>query len=138
LAKTVAAVADAGPAHFKPIYDWSDPIKDKVEKVAKTVYGARSVQWGRKALKDLRRIKRLGLEGLPVCIAKTQSSLTDDPKGGGLPKDFDLQIREIEISSGAGFVVPICGEMLRMPGLPRVPGANRMHLDKDGEIVGLA
>jgi formate--tetrahydrofolate ligase len=138
LAKTVARVADQGPAHFKPIYDWSDPVRLKVEKVAKAVYGAQSVQWGRTALKDLKRIKRLGLEGLPVCIAKTQSSLTDDPKGGGLPKEFVLQIREIEISAGAGFVVPICGEILRMPGLPRVPGANRMHLDEDGEIVGLA
>lgn len=138
LATTVARVADQGPAHFKPIYDWSDPVRLKVEKVAKAVYGAQSVQWGRTALKDLRRIKRLGLEGLPVCIAKTQSSLTDDPKGGGLPKEFVLQIREIEISSGAGFVVPICGEILRMPGLPRVPGANRMHLNEDGEIVGLA
>lgn len=138
LAKTVARVADQGPAHFKPIYDWSDPVRLKVEKVAKAVYGAQSVQWGRTALKDLKRIKRLGLEGLPVCIAKTQSSLTDDPKGGGLPKEFVLQIREIEISAGAGFVVPICGEILRMPGLPRVPGANRMHLNEDGEIVGLA
>jgi formate--tetrahydrofolate ligase len=138
LAQTVVAVADKGPAHFKPIYDWSDPVKTKVEKVAEKVYGARSVQWSRKAMKDLKRIKRLGLDGLPICIAKTQSSLTDDPRGGGLPKDFDLQIREIEISAGAGFVVPICGEMLRMPGLPRVPGANRMHLNEDGEIVGLA
>jgi formate--tetrahydrofolate ligase len=138
LASKVVEMVDSTEPGFKPLYDWSDPIKTKVERVTKTIYGARSVQWGRLAERDLRRIKRLGLEGLAVCIAKTQSSLSDNPKGGGIPKDFDIHVREIEISAGAGFVVPICGEILRMPGLPRVPGANRMHLNEDGEIVGLA
>jgi formate--tetrahydrofolate ligase len=138
LASTVVEIVDAATPGFKPVYDWNSPVKEKVEKVAKTIYGARQVRWDRQAMQDLRRIKRLELEGLPVCIAKTQSSLSDNPKGGGLPGEYDIHIREIEISAGAGFLVPICGDMLRMPGLPRVPGATRMHLDEDGGIVGLA
>jgi len=138
LATKVVEVVDAATPGFKPVYDWNDPVKVKVEKIATTIYGARSVRWDRQAEQDLRRIKRLDLEGLPVCIAKTQSSLSDDPKGGGLPGEYDIHIREIEISAGAGFLVPICGDMLRMPGLPRVPGATKMHLNEDGEIVGLA
>jgi len=139
LAEKVVEVVDAATPGFRPLYDAGDSIKDKVEKVTKTVYGARSVEWGRLAERDLRRIKRLGLDHLAVCIAKTQSSLSDNPKAGGIPPGpFDIHVREIEISAGAGFVVPICGEILRMPGLPRIPGANKMHLNEDGEIVGLA
>jgi formate--tetrahydrofolate ligase len=138
LAETVVKVVDAAVPGFKPVYDWATPVKDKVEKVATTIYGARKVRWDRQAEQDLKRIKRLGLEMLPICIAKTQSSLSDDPKGGGLPGEYDIHVREIEISAGAGFLVPICGNILRMPGLPKVPGATRMHLTEDGEIVGLA
>jgi formate--tetrahydrofolate ligase len=138
LASAVVEVVDAVTPGFKPVYDWNSPVKEKVEQVAKTIYGAQQVRWDRQAQQDLKRIKRLDLEGLPVCIAKTQSSLSDNPKGGGLPGEYDIHIRKIEISAGAGFLVPICGDMLRMPGLPRVPGATRMHLDEDGGIVGLA
>ncbi len=138
LAEKVVQVVDNASAGFTPIYDWSAPVKDKVHQVATLIYGAQRVRWDRKAEQDLKKIKRLGLEGLPVCIAKTQSSLSDDPKGGGLPGTYDIHIREIEISAGAGFLVPICGDMLRMPGLPRVPGATKMHLTENGDIVGLA
>jgi formate--tetrahydrofolate ligase len=137
LARAVVETVDASTPGFKPIYSWDMPIMEKVERVCKTVYGARSVQWGRGAKRDLRRIKRLGLTGLPVCIAKTPASPSDDPKAGGIPDPFDIHVREIEIASGAGFVVPICGDILRMPGLPRVPGATRMGLNEDGEIEGL-
>jgi formate--tetrahydrofolate ligase len=138
LARKVVEVVDAASPGFTPVYDWNSPVKEKVEQVAIKIYGAQKVHWDRQAKQDLKRIKRLELEGLPVCIAKTQSSLSDDPKGGGLPGVYDIHIRKIEISAGAGFLVPICGDMLRMPGLPRVPGATRMHLSEDGEIVGLA
>ncbi len=138
LARAVAEVVDSSDPGFTPTYDRADPIKVKVEKVARQIYGATGVEWGQKANRDLRRIKRLGLEELPVCIAKTQSSLTDNPKGGGLPKAHTVHVREIEIAAGAGFVVPICGDMLRMPGLPRVPGAEGMDIDEEGVIVGLS
>ncbi|MCP4869046.1 MAG: formate--tetrahydrofolate ligase [Proteobacteria bacterium] len=138
LAEAVVEVGEASKADFKPLYDWSDPVTDKIEAVCHTIYGAQSVSYGRLAERHLKRIKRLGLEGLPVCIAKTASSLSDDPKGGGLPYDFDIHVREIEIASGAGFLIPICGDILRMPGLPRVPGATRMSVEADGTIRGLS
>ena len=138
LAQAVVDTADASTPGFKPIYDWDAPITEKVERVCKVVYGAQAVQWGRLAERDLKRIKRLGLSGLPVCIAKTPASPSDDPKAGGIPAPFDIHVREIEIAAGAGFVVPICGDILRMPGLPRVPGATRMSISEDGEIKGLA
>ncbi len=138
LAQKVVEVVDNAQPGFTPVYEWNSPVKQKVEQIATKIYGAQQVHWDRQAEQDLKRIKRLDLEGLPVCIAKTQSSLSDDPKGGGLPGKYDIHIRKIEISAGAGFLVPICGDMLRMPGLPRVPGATRMRLSEDGEIVGLA
>ncbi len=138
LARAVVRVADAATPGFTPLYDWSDPVKVKVEEVARKAYGADGVVWAGRSALDLRRIKRLGLEGLPVCIAKTQSSLSDDPKAGGFPTGFEITIRQIEIAAGAGFVVPITGEIMRMPGLPRVPGASRMDVDEDGTIHGLS
>ena len=138
MAQKVVEVVDKAQPGFTPVYDWNSPVKQKVEQIATKIYGAQTVHWDRQAEQDLKRIKRLDLEGLPVCIAKTQSSLSDNPKGGGLPGEYDIHIRKIEISAGAGFLVPICGDMLRMPGLPRIPGATRMHLSEDGEIVGLA
>ena len=138
LARAVVEVGEAAEPGFKPLYDWSEPVTDKIERVCHAIYGAQSVSYGRLAQRHLQRIDRLGLTGLPVCIAKTASSLSDDPKGGGLPHDFDIHVREIEIASGAGFLIPICGEILRMPGLPRVPGATHMGIDADGTIRGLS
>ena len=138
LAQTVVDIVDSTTPGFTPIYDWNAPVKDKVERIAQTIYGAKGVRWDRKAEQGLKRIKRLGLTALPICIAKTQSSFSDDPKAGGIPGDFELRVREIQISAGAGFLVPICGDIMRMPGLPRVPGATRMNLSKSGDITGLA
>ena len=138
LAEAVVEEVENSTSTFKPLYDWAEPVKDKIERVCHTIYGAQSVSYGRLAERHLKRIQRLGLEGLPVCIAKTAGSLSDDPKGGGLPHDFDIHVREIEIASGAGFLIPICGDILRMPGLPRVPGATRMSVDADGTIRGLS
>jgi len=96
------------------------------------------VEFGPKANADLKRIEKLGLTNLPICIAKTQYSFTDDPTRVGRTSDFFLTIREIEIAAGAGFLVPIAGDMMRMPGLPAVPAAEAMDIDENGVITGLS
>lgn len=138
LAKSVVEAVESCTGPYKPIYDWNDSIEHKVEKVAKNVYGAGSVVFQTKARADLRRVQRLGLEHLPICIAKTQNSLSDNTKLLGRPEGFKLTVREIEIAAGAGFVIPITGTMLRMPGLPAIPSAEGIDIDKDGNITGLS
>lgn len=137
LATKVAAVADSGTANFAPMYNWEDSVKDKINAVATKVYGAANVEYGATAKRDLRRIAKLGLDHLPVCIAKTQKSLSDNPKLLGRPKDFTITVREIEIAAGAGFLVPITGAMMRMPGLPSVPASEHIDIDDNGLISGL-
>jgi len=122
---------------FKSLYDWNQSVEEKIEIVAKEIYGAEFIDYTPLARSDLRTIKKLGFEKLPVCIAKTQKSLSDNPKLLGRPKDFVVTVREIEISSGAGFLVPITGSIMRMPGLPAVPAATRMDVDDDGNVTGL-
>jgi len=122
---------------FHAMYDWSWPIMDKIEAVAKKIYGASAIDYTPRAKADLRKIEKLGLTGLPVCIAKTQKSLSDNPNLLGRPKDFVVTVREIEIAAGAGFVVPITGEIMRMPGLPNVPAAESIDVDAEGNITGL-
>lgn len=134
LARAVVAHAKTKP--FTPTYELSDPISDKIRKVALKIYGARDVAFTKQAERDLKRIVKLGYADLPVCIAKTQSSLSDDPKLQGRPRDFELTVREVQINAGAGFLVVLTGDILRMPGLPRVPAAEAIDL-KDGEITGL-
>ena len=121
----------------EPLYDWNLPVPDKIACVAREIYGAQAVDFTSEAKKDLSRIEKLGYAGLPVCIAKTQSSLSDNPKLLGRPKDFLVTVRQILISSGAGFLVPLTGEILRMPGLPRIPSAENIDIDGNGEISGL-
>ena len=122
---------------FRPLYDWSLPVKDKIGKVAREIYGAEHIEYTAEAEKDLRTIHDFGYEGLPVCIAKTQKSLSDNPSLLGRPKDFIVTVRDIVISSGAGFLVPITGDIMRMPGLPRTPAAEKMSVDDDGRVTGL-
>jgi len=122
---------------FKPLYDWNDSVENKIEIVAKRIYGAEHIDYTNLAKKDLKTIKRLGYDKLPVCIAKTQKSLSDNPDLLGRPKDFVVTVREIAISAGAGFLVPITGEIMRMPGLPQVPAAGLMNVDSDGNVAGL-
>ncbi len=138
LAREVVTAIDSSRTRFTPTYDWDDSVKDKVCAVAKKIYGAEKVDFLPKALQDLKKIDRLGLQGLPVCIAKTQSSLSDNPKSLGRPKAFTLTVREIEIASGAGFLIPITGDMLRMPGLSSTPAAEAIDIDNDGKITGLS
>jgi formate--tetrahydrofolate ligase len=108
----------------------------KIEAVARKMYGARDVQFTRRARRDLKDVERLGYAGLPVCLAKIPGSLSDDPSRRGRPTDFDITVRELRINSGAGFLVVLTGDILRMPGLPKRPLAERIDL-VDGRIVGL-
>ena len=137
LAKKVAEAADSFSEPFKPTYDWASPVTEKIEAIAKKIYGADSVEFASRARLNLKRIKNLKLEGLPVCVAKTQKSLSDDPKLLGRPTGFSITVREIEIAAGAGFLVPITGDMMRMPGLPAIPSAENIDITDDGEISGL-
>jgi formate--tetrahydrofolate ligase len=122
---------------FEPMYRLEDSVEDKISAVARKVYGAEAVDFTLEARRDLRRIKKLGYDKFPVCIAKTQKSLSDNPKLLGRPEDFLVTVRRIIINAGAGFLVPLTGDIIRMPGLPAEPAAKRLDVDDDGNIVGL-
>jgi formate--tetrahydrofolate ligase len=134
LAEAVAAHAEQRAKPFTPLYDWSEPIPAKMDKVARAMYGAREVEWSREARRALTQIEALGFGGLPLCIAKTQKSLSDDPQVVGRPADFEITVRDVILAAGAGYVVPLLGDIMRMPGLPAAPQAERMDL-VDGEVV---
>jgi formate--tetrahydrofolate ligase len=135
LAEVVWSVAQRSEPRFKPLYDWQAGIEDKILTVAGEMYGAEAVDYQPRAKRDKSQLEKLGFGGLPVCIAKTQQSLSDNPALLGRPKDFLVTVREIHLAAGAGFLVPITGEILRMPGLPKEPLAQRFDLGADGEIV---
>ncbi|MBT8272870.1 MAG: formate--tetrahydrofolate ligase, partial [Bacteroidia bacterium] len=137
LAKQVVEVVESNNANFTPMYNWDMSVEDKINAVAKKVYGADGVEFAPLAKRNLRTIANLGLEGLPVCIAKTQKSLSDNDKLLGRPTGFTITIREIEIAAGAGFLVPISGNIMRMPGLPAHPASENINIDNDGNISGL-
>jgi formate--tetrahydrofolate ligase len=138
LAKMVVREAEKCRYVFKPTYELEDNVRVKIEKVCRTVYGAQHVILSNKAKKQLAKFERLGYGNLPICIAKTQKSLSDDEKLLGRPENFDIHIREFEIAAGAGFLIPIAGDILRMPGLPQVPAAEHIDISKDGVITGLS
>jgi formate--tetrahydrofolate ligase len=137
LAEHVIEVVEACKTKFKPLYEWDMPIEEKIETIAKKIYGAEHVDYNSSAKLQLKRIKELGLDQLPICVAKTQKSLSDNPKLLGRPKDFILTVREIEIASGAGFIIPITGDIMRMPGLPAHPASEGIDITDSGEISGL-
>ncbi len=137
LAETVIDALENDKADFKFLYDLDSPIKSKIETIAKRIYGADGVTFSAVAEKAIAGMEADGFGNLPICIAKTQASLTDDSKKKGAPKGWILNVREVQLSSGAGFIVPICGTLTLMPGLPKVPAAMRMDLLPDGRIVGL-
>jgi formate--tetrahydrofolate ligase len=137
LAQQVVDIIEEGKSDFKPLYSWNQSVEEKIETIAKTIYGASDVEYTSKARADLRTIGNLGLEGLPVCIAKTQKSLSDNPDLIGRPTGFNITVREIEIAAGAGFLVPITGDMMRMPGLPAHPASENIDIDEEGNITGL-
>lgn len=137
LAQAVIEAVESNTSDFKPLYKWESPVKDKIATIATEIYGAEYVDYTAKAKADLRKITNLGLDHLPICVAKTQKSLSDNPKLLGRPKDFIITVREIEIAAGAGFLVPITGDIMRMPGLPAQPASEAIDIDENGEIVGL-
>jgi formate--tetrahydrofolate ligase len=137
LAKTVKEVAESGLSNFTPLYhfDWS--IEQKIETIARKIYGAAEVEYSVKARQQIKLFNKIGLDKLPVCIAKTQYSLSDDPKLINRPSGFIIKIREFDIAAGAGFIIPIAGTIMRMPGLPSKPAAENIDIDAEGNITGL-
>ena len=123
--------------HFCPLYELEDTLYEKVHKVCKTMYGASDVAFTKEAEKDLKIIRHLGLNKLPICIAKAPSSLSDDPNLHGRPRDFQITVRNIQVSAGAGFLVILTGNIMRMPGLPKRPKAEQVELLPDGSVIGV-
>ncbi len=138
IAQAVADIIDSGVNGFKPLYDWNLPVEEKIMTIAKEIYGADDVEYSPKAREGLKMIKELGFDGLPVCMAKTQKSFSDNENKIGRPKNFIVTVREFEFAAGAGFVIPILGDMMRMPGLPATPAAEGMDIDHSGKISGLS
>lgn len=136
LAKKVVEACEK-PSDFAPIYSLDLTVKEKIEKIAATIYGASKVNYTTAAEKAIKEVEALGADKLPVCIAKTQYSLSDNPTLLGAPKDFEITVRNITLSNGAGFVVAYTGDIMTMPGLPKVPAAHSIDVDSDGKIVGL-
>ena len=122
---------------FKFIYDLSDDIKTKIEKVAKKIYYAKGVEYSSEVIEEINRLESLGYGEYPICIAKTQYSLSDDPKNLECNNDYMIKVRGVEIKNGAGFIVVLAGNIMTMPGLPRVPAAEGIDIDKDGNIIGI-
>lgn len=137
LAEYVVEAAESCKGDFKPTYELEDTIEDKINKIAKTIYGADGVNFTPKARKQMKRFAELGFDKFPVCMAKTQKSLTDVDSKRGRPSGFSINIREFEVAAGAGFIVPIAGNILRMPGLPASPASERIDVDAAGNIEGL-
>lgn len=125
------------PSNYAPIYPLELGIKEKIEKIASSIYGAKKVNYTAQAEKAIAEVTALGADKLPVCIAKTQYSLSDDPALLGAPKDFEITVRNVSLSNGAGFVVVYTGEIMTMPGLPKAPAAHNIDVDQNGKIAGL-
>lgn len=136
LAKKVVEACEK-PSNFAPIYSLDLTVKEKIEKIAKTIYGAGKVNYTSAAEKAISEVEKLGADNLPVCIAKTQYSLSDNPALLGAPKNFEITVRNVTLSNGAGFVVVYTGDIMTMPGLPKVPAAHGIDVDENGKIVGL-
>lgn len=138
LAKAVVEEIEGGKNKFAALYDWNISIRDKIETIALEIYGADGVDYSKQALSDLMKIDQLGLNHLPICMAKTQKSFSDNESLLGRPDHFRITIREFEFAAGAGFVIPILGNMMRMPGLPAIPASENMTIDNNGKISGLS
>ncbi|MEO1087179.1 MAG: formate--tetrahydrofolate ligase, partial [Acidobacteriota bacterium] len=137
LARKVVEQASKVSEPYTPLYTLEMSAEEKVEALATKLYGADGVVWSDEAKRDLRRIAKLGYANLPVCVAKTHKSLSDDPKKANRPSGFTVQVRSLVLSAGAGFLVPLLGEVVRMPGLPKRPNFSDVELLDSGEITGL-
>ncbi len=137
LAEKALALADSGKARFRFLYEADEPLVQKIERIATRIYGADGVKYTATAKRKLDRLERLGYGGSLVCMAKTQDSLSDDPQLRGRPRGFTVTVRDVYISAGAGFVVPLAGQILTMPGLPKQPAAEGIDVDDEGNITGI-
>jgi len=137
LARAVVETAELGDGILRPLYPLEMPLQEKIRKIARRIYRAGEVEYASAAQRKLQLADRLGLSSLAICMAKTQKSLSDDPTVVGAPEGFTLHVRDVEFAAGAGFVVPIAGDVMRMPGLPAVPAALGMDIDAQGKISGL-
>ena len=137
LAKTVAEIADSGKADYHPLYELELPLADKIRKLAKEIYRAKDVEFDSAALKKLKTYEENGYGNLPVCVAKTQNSISHDPKLIGAPRDYIFPVRDVQLYAGAGFVVALAGDIMTMPGLPKAPAALDIDVDDDGLLSGL-
>lgn len=140
LAKKVLSLTDQSEndtSSFGFAYDVNDSIKDKILAISQRVYGADDIKLSGHALNQIRRLEKLGLDKLPICMAKTQYSFSDNPKLLGRPKGFTIHVRDLTVATGAGFIIAICGSIMRMPGLPKQPAVQRIDVNDDGEIIGL-
>lgn len=137
LAEEVVSLCEKGESNFRYAYDAESSIEEKIGEIVKKVYGGKGVSFTPNAKKQLAQLKASGFEKLPVCIAKTQYSFSDDPALIGAPKDFTITVRNLKVSAGAGFIVALTGDILTMPGLPKVPAAENIDVDEEGNITGL-
>ena len=126
------------PSDFRFLYDETRPIKEKIATIAREIYGADGVNYSKAAEKTIRELTALGFDRTPICMAKTQYSLSDDASLLGRPSGFTITVREVRISAGAGFLVCLTGEIMTMPGLPKQPAAEKMDIDNNGKIIGLS
>ena len=137
LGEKVMEVLESKESHFKPVYDENDTIENKISTICKEIYGAENVAFMPRVKKQIARLCELGLDKMPVCIAKTQYSLSDNPKLLGRPEGFEVTIKEVRVSAGAGFIVALAGDIMTMPGLPKTPAAEKIDVDENGKITGL-
>ena len=137
LARKVVTAIDSQPNRFAFAYDTNDSIPDKLRAIATKIYGAADVEFSAEARAEIASLEKLGLDKLPVCVAKTQYSFSDNPKLLGCPSGFTITVRSLTLSAGAGFIVAVCGSIMKMPGLPKVPSAEKIDVDADGNITGL-
>ena len=137
LAQKIIETVETKKSEFKLLYPDEYSIKEKLDTIARKIYGADSVNYTKAAEKQIKRLTELGFDDMPVCVAKTQYSLSDDMTKLGRPTGFEITIKEVRVSAGAGFIVALAGDILTMPGLPRVPAANNIDIADDGEITGL-
>ncbi|WP_026476710.1 formate--tetrahydrofolate ligase [Alkaliphilus transvaalensis] len=137
MAQLLVDIIEKSESNFKPIYEVESTIEEKVNTIVKEIYGGDGVIFTARAKKEIKKLEELGLDKLPICMAKTQYSLSDNPALLGAPKGFKVTVKEVRVSAGAGFIVCLTGDIMTMPGLPKVPAAEKMDIDADGNIVGL-
>ena len=138
LASAVVEAAESGESNFKPLYDHESSIDNKIETIAKEIYGATNVNYTLEAKKQMKNLIKNGFDKMPVCMVKTPKSLSDDDNKLGRPENFEVTVRDFEIAAGAGFIIPMLGDTMRMPGLPSVPAAQGMKIDDNGVVTGLS